>query len=275
MLCLVLLLPQHSYSEYVFGYSNPVPVGSVSGWNPSDLVSLGTVEGVDLSAVIYRYTAVKDPADDFTVTIRNEYSNGSGYIFSETDDWSGVAGNTITKAVPFAYTPLSDFGQGELTTTGTGSVNDPFIVYTYRLDPSYVMPQVPEIDYTLPQIDIYDATDDDAVKIASEKTDESLYEGDTDEIASEEGDDSGESLEAALSAANAAISLANGISQEAMMRSMNQVSLSSYQNMTIDGGVYKETVVLKDKKIHDNRRAFRSLAQDRKFSEMIDRQYRR
>ena len=42
--------------------------------------------GLDISGVIYNYTAVKDLEDNFTVTVGNEDLNG-GYIWKDTEDW--------------------------------------------------------------------------------------------------------------------------------------------------------------------------------------------
>ena len=52
------------------------------------------VVGLDVTGVYYRYTIGKDPAADALVYVQNENALGSGYIFRETDDWSGLAGNT-------------------------------------------------------------------------------------------------------------------------------------------------------------------------------------
>ena len=46
--------------------------------------------GLTVGSVIYRYTAVKNIEDDMLVHVQNEDALGSGYIFRETDDWSGL-----------------------------------------------------------------------------------------------------------------------------------------------------------------------------------------
>ena len=97
------------------------------------ILGISTEEGMDISGVIYNYTAVKDPADDFTVTVQNENVDG-GYIYQETDDWSGKNGMKIQKVIPLSYTPIEQFGKGSIATTGTGSIEDASVLYMYRYD---------------------------------------------------------------------------------------------------------------------------------------------
>ena len=56
--------------------------------------------GLTVGNVIYRYTAVKNIEDDMLVHVQNEDALGDGYIFRETDDWSGLEGNKIYKIIP-------------------------------------------------------------------------------------------------------------------------------------------------------------------------------
>mgnify|MGYP000005704972 CR=1 FL=1 len=102
---------------------------------------MGTVlpseSGLVVNGVAYRYTTVKDANDNMTVTIQNQNVAGDGYIFQETDDWSALPGNTITKVVPVPSIPGVAFGQGEIATTGFGTVKNPTVVYTYRYDTCY------------------------------------------------------------------------------------------------------------------------------------------
>jgi len=58
--------------------------------------------GLQVTGVVYQYTAVKDPEDDMIVHVQNQNAQDSGYIFRETDDWSGLPGNTINKLIPDA-----------------------------------------------------------------------------------------------------------------------------------------------------------------------------
>jgi len=112
----------------------------------STLFGLSSLGGVDVNGVIYRYTAVKDPNDPFTVTIQNENADGNGYIFRETDDWTGQAGNTINKFKTFDNSPISNWGDGSIATTGVGSVVNPVVLYSYRQTVQPVeLIEVPEV----------------------------------------------------------------------------------------------------------------------------------
>ena len=57
---------------------------------------LPSIGGVDINGLIYRYTTEKETDADMKVTVGNLNFGGDGYLFKETDDWSGVPSNTIT-----------------------------------------------------------------------------------------------------------------------------------------------------------------------------------
>lgn len=254
------------------------------------VLGVAPVPGMDITGVIYRYTAVKDPADPFTVSVQNERADGNGFVFRETDDWSGRPGATINKLVPVGYSPISDWGAGSVATSGVGSVEDPDVVYTYRIDqcydpqsdpscPGYIAPEPPPLpefsfdvaDIPLPEPTVvpYDALNDDAVKRATAATDRRLYDKDEQKEGDEEEK---ESLEKALAAEEGAMQIAEG--QNAMLRAMNSVTMTNYYAATIPGGVYPETVVLVDSKLPDNKRAFRSMANDNLHTKMVEEQWK-
>jgi hypothetical protein len=54
---------------------------------------------------------------------------------------------------------------------------------------------------------------------------------------------------------------------------MNLVTLTTYYAATIPGGAYQETVILDGGQIKDNRRAFRSMANDKLHTKMVEEQY--
>jgi len=111
-------------------------VGGITSWNMGNVLPDQT--GLIVNDVIYSYTAVKDPADPFTVTIRNQNAEVPGsYIFSQTDDWSGKEGYRINKVVPTGNIDIKYWGDGEIATTGIGTVEEPKVFYTYRYDPCY------------------------------------------------------------------------------------------------------------------------------------------
>ena len=262
-------MAQPSYSDYEFGYSNNAASGGSSWGMSSALFSLPSVQGVDINGVIYQYTAVKNRADPYTVSIQNEAANGDGYIFRETDDWSGKSGGTITKFIPVPYSPLGEWGAGNIEQVGIGEVQDPTVVYTFRRDPSVLQPTQEAYDFS--QISTYDALTDPYVNAALEPTDLSLIEDDEAEKDREEDDGR---LEKALAASENALTIAGGMTQAAILQSMNTATnLNNYYVKALTGGVYKETVVLQDKNIPDNRRALRSLGQQKLHTDMVNQQY--
>jgi len=279
VLWVLLLLPLYSFS-YTFGYtSNAAIYGNTWQMNTPTL-GVSAEEGLDISGVIYNYTAVKNQVDDFTVTISNENVDG-GYIFQETDDWSGKHGMKIQKVIPLAYTPIEQFGEGAIQTTGVGSVEEASVIYMYRWDlcrnpqndpdcPNYVEP-LPVI----PKIEIYDALEDEYVAEATDETDSELYDKEVESKESTEEDEEEERLEIALASSGNALTIANTVTQSAILKSMNiATNINSYYVANIPSTVYRETVVLQDKDIVDNRLIFRSLTQEQLHNEMIQEQYK-
>ena len=244
------------------------------------ILGISTEEGMDISGVIYNYTAVKDPADNFTVTVQNENVDG-GYVYQETDDWSGKNGMKIQEVIPLSYTPIEQFGKGSIATTGTGSIEDASVLYMYRWDlcrnaqndescPNYI-PPLPVI----PVIEIYDALDDEYVKDATEAKDDMGTDKDEEERETEEEDEEKERLEIALAATENALTIANTASQASLLlRINNATNVSSYYVAKIEGGTYRESIALQGGKIVDNRQALRSLGQDNLMNEMIGEQYK-
>jgi len=241
------------------------------------------VLGLDVTGVYYRYTIGKDPTADALVHVQNENALGAGYIFRETDDWSGIAGNTITKGIPVPSIPLRYWGIGSIEVEGEGTISEASVIYSYRVDqcadpqsnPScdgYVPPVTP---VSIQETETYDALEDDAYAIATQKTDQEYQE---DKGSTEEQSDDKERkarLERGLAASKNALALANGISQDAIIASMGYTSdVSAYYAKQLDGGNYADVVTLVDGKIPENRRGLRNgLAQQILHEQMIDLQY--
>lgn len=237
----------------------------------SSVFPLHPVSGIEINGVFYRYTAIKDPADPYTVSVQNQASDGSGYIFRETDDWSGTGGGTIQKYIPVPYSPLGDWGDGEIEQVGVGRVEDATVLYSYRFDPERVQQQeLPD----LPSYDPYDPLNDRYVTAALEPTDLELIEDVEEPEGDKDEEEDKDRLETALAASENALTIASGMSQGALVKAMNTATnMNAYYDRKLTGGVYQETTVLIDKNIPDNRRAFRSLAQDRVHKQMVDSQY--
>ena len=237
-------------------------------------------EGLDISGVLYNYTTVKNVVDDFTVTIESD-KVGGGYVFQEEHDWDGQYGGTIQNVIPLPYTPIEQFGDGRIRSTGTGSIEDVTILYMYRWDlcrnaqndescPNYI-PPLP----VLPKIEIYDALDDEFVEQATEKSDDKLLDKKEEERETEEEDEEKERLEIAMAATENALTIANTASQASILKQINKATnINSYYVAQIQGGVYRDTTELDGGKVVDNKLVFRSLTQEQLHNEMIQEQYK-
>jgi len=241
------------------------------------------VVGLDVTGVYYRYSIGKDPAADALVHVQNENALDDGYIFRETDDWSGLAGNTITKAVPVSNIPLQYWGIGSIEVEGEASISDASVIYTYRVDqcanpqssPScegYVAP-VPSV--TTSEQDAYNALEDDAYQIANKKTDQEYQ--DEEQAIEDQSDDKERKarLERGLAASRNALALANGISQDAILAAMGYTAdMDAYYAAKLDGGAYADVPMLVDGKLPENQRGLRNgLAQQVLHEQMLAMQY--
>jgi hypothetical protein len=244
---------------------------------------LPNVPGLDINGVFYQYTIDKDPAADALVHVQNENALGTGYIFRETDDWSGIAGNTITKGIPVSNIPLRYWGLGSIEVEGEGTISDASVIYSFRVDecadpqsnPSCegYEPAVPPV--TFEETETYDALEDDAYRIASRKT-EQEYQEDTGSTEEQSDDKERKArLERGLAASKNALALANGISQDAILAAMGYTSgMDAYYAAEIDGGSYADVPMLVDGKIPENKRGLRNgLAQQVLHEQMLDLQY--
>ncbi len=244
--------------------------------------------GLSINGVIYRYTTIKNPADRMLVHLQNEDATGDGYIFRETDDWTGLPGNTINKLVSVNNIPISRWGDGSIEVEGEGQVANASLVYTYQIDecfnpqsnpicPGYVDPTTFLSAENI--VEAYDPMDDDAVLQTLEATDSSLYEEEEEDetIEQEELKASKDKFEKGLAATQNALTLANSISQDRILSAMNtSVNMYPYYATSINGGVYKETTDLKDSDLPDNPRGLRNgLAQQLLHEEMVDEQYKK
>ena len=238
--------------------------------------------GLDVNAVVYRYTTIKDPSSDMLVHVQNNDATGSGYIFRETDDWSGLPGNTISKVVAVNNVPSGKWGDGSIEVEGSGSVIDANVVYSYRVDYCFdpqTDPSCPGYQIIVPviQYDVYDATKDDSVSNALSATDRDLIddEGKKSDDDDEE-EDKKDRLQRRLSISKNALNLSNQLTQDALITAMNALtSMAAYSAPRINGGVYRDAVQLQDAKLPDNKRGLRNnLAQQLLHKKMVDAQYK-
>ena len=273
-------------SSYSYSSADPFRYGA-SGNAARNALSWGMssvfppIGGIDINGLIYRYSTIKETDADMKVTIGNLNAEGDGYTFKETDDWSGVPSNTITRSFPLANIPLESWGDGSITVEGEGTVKDATVIYTFRVDecydpqlnPScagYVKP-IPK----LPVVEVYNALEDDAVINAIE--DENFEYEETAEIPDEdEDDDKPTKLELGLMSAENALTMFKEYQQGEMINIINmQTNIQTYYNSSINGGIYEDKYQLSDEQMPDNKRALRAnLAQQLKHEEMVNMQYK-
>ena len=260
-------------SETIYGTAR---VGSTA-WVMQNV--LPQQAGLTVGNVIYRYTAVKDPADPMLVHVQNEDTSGEGYIFRETDDWSGLPGNKIYKVVAVGDIPLERWGDGSIEVEGVGSVEDPSVVYTYKYDPCFDPQSNPDcpgykieydLDKIIPVVEFQDPLEDEIIVEELEKETEIEEEEESERkirIAQAK-----EKLEKLLGGVNSAAMSEQALAQEAALFAMNYIPVS-YTN-ALDGGYYEDVPMLKDGNLPSNKKALRvGLAQQKLHEDLIQSQY--
>lgn len=281
--------PSYSYSESIapyFGTTGNAAADQAMRWAMGNV--LPEPPGVSVNGVFYSYTPDKVTEDDFKVTIGNE-KVGGGTIWSDTEDWSGHPGGIqVRKVIGLPNVPKELWGDGYITTEGTGTVEDATVIYSYQVNPcydpqfdpncpGYVAPVPPVVEVT---IEIYDATQDENVNLSSEEL--VLIEENEEQLDREKEEEEKEAeerlrkyrLEKAMAAIDASALFAENQRIQQMNQAMQSAVDLAYVSATIPGGNYKETVVLVDNKIDDNKQGLRNgLAQQLLHEEMIQMQY--
>jgi len=278
---LLLLSCSSSVHAYTFGYTPNVAITGLEWTMTPTYLGTNGIGGMDISGVTYKYTPIKNKADDYVVTLENN-KVGGGYVFQDKQDWSQREGGTeIRRTIALPYTPIAVFGDGRLKQEGSGSIEGADVRYIYRFDPcfdpqsnpscpGYVKPKPPK----LPDIPDYDALQDESVEIAQKETDRELLDEDQAEN-DEDEEEKEESLEFMLADVENALTIANEIAQSVILEQLNQVTnLTNYYVSTIPDNYYPDAVALQGGTIVDNRRALRSLSQDARMNKMIEEQYK-
>lgn len=235
--------------------------------------------GLTVGNVIYRYTTVKDPSSDMLVHVQNEDATGNGYIFRETDDWSGLPGNSIYKVVSTGDIPLERWGNGSIEVEGDGTVTDPSVIYTYKYDPCFDPQSDPscpgyeimyDLDTIIPKVDFKDPLEDEIIVEELER--ETVIEEEEESERKIRLTQAKEKLEQLLGGVNTAAMSEQALAQEAALFAMNYIPVS--YTTPLDGGYYKDVPMLPDSQIPKNKKAARvGLAQQKLHQEMIDQQY--
>ena len=155
-----------SYSEEVFGTTNNAAQFGLN-WVMTNI--LPSQAGLEVNGLVYQYTAVKDPETGMIVYVQNEYADGSGYIFRNADDWTGLPGGSVRKkfAVPNLAAEL--WGPGSIEVDGEGSVENASVVYSYRYDTCFDPQSDPSCpgykeQVEVPDIPVYDPLNDPLVQ---------------------------------------------------------------------------------------------------------------
>ena len=245
--------------------------------------------GLSINGLIYQYTITKDPTTDSWVVIQNENADGNGYILSHTDDWSQLPGGTINKFLTFGDIPTLAMGDGSISVTGDGTLSDVNIGYNFKFDSCVV----PLSDPTCPgfkdalykwlldnglinsSVDINDPYYDQYVQdLLSRKAETSEDETTNNKDVKEEKEDK-DSLEAKLSVTDINMRIAQAAKQNAMLEALRvtPTEFNAYLTASIQGGVYEESVILKDVTLPDNASVMRNLAQDGLHQTMVRSQY--
>ena len=271
----------YSLSNYIYGTTNNAVNNGLS-WGMPDLFPESNT--LSINGVFYQYTPVKNKADDMLVHVQNKNIDGSGYIFRETDDWSGRTGGIpINKVIGVANVPQELWGDGSIEIEGTGTVADASVVYSYKYDNSCATPlsspscpgYADAILKTLPTqtVEVYDALEDANVKdVLDDKTVLADKEKDEEQ---EEVEEDNDRLEKALSAVDNNVLLANAVAQAQMMDALAlAINIESYYIKDLEGGTYEDTQTLTSEQMPDNKRGARvGLAQQVKHNQMVDMQY--
>jgi len=243
---------------------------------------------VEINGLTYKYTMVKEKDADATVTLsHDDLANPGEKIFENTDDWSQLHGGTIRKFFRFGYSNANRWGEGSLDIDGEGSIEDPYVIYNYKM----VIDETLEKCYLTPLADPIcpgydDALSDYISNLQAPTVDDPFYDEwvqanladeaekpKEEEIEEIEEEKEEESLEEQL----------GGETLEAMVDTSEQASilaelaqtpkLDQYYATSLQGGVYEETLKLPSISYPDNRRALRNLASDANHKTMVRSQY--
>jgi len=282
--------PSYCYSESIQPYFGTTPNAAADGntWIMNNV--LPTPPGLDINGVIYNYTIEKNVNDSAKVHVQNENANGTGYIFRETDEWQvgSLGGTEIRKVVPVIPNLSRElWGNGSIEIEGNATVEDPTVVYMYKVDPCFdpqFDPNCPGYEPYIPpvvEIEIYDATQDEYVSLTSEE--QVLLEENEEVLEDEEEKEKEEAekrkrkyrLEQALAIRDNSEMFANSFAQSQQLAALDvAIRMSQYFSTTIPGGIYNDTQVMVDKKIDDNNTGLRNnFAQQLLHEQMIQEQY--
>ena len=270
-----------SESDIIYATSNNAANAGLN-WVMSNV--LPQAAGLQVNNVVYRYTTEKNTEDDMLVHVQNENAQGEGYIFRASDDWSGLPGNTISKAIPVGSIPLDFWGDGSIEVEGFGTVLEPEVYYTYQYLPcnspqdnpsceGYADPLtlIPEQEIDTNSEEYIQAEIDRKANLQAQKEQEEK----------EERDKMAKSMEKKVRASledMLGLSLGASLQAEQDQLLMNALIATNYlpRNylVAISGGEYPDAEPLKDSKLPDSKKGLRvGLASELKHQQLVDLQY--
>jgi hypothetical protein len=271
-----------------YGYTGNAITDQSLRWSMPNV--LPDPPGLEIDNVIYSYRIQKETGEHVDVYVYNKNADGTGYIFREHDEWKpgSLAGTQINKVVPLGRLHRDLFGDGGIDVEGNGSIYDPNVIYTYRVDPcydpqfdpncpGYQTPQVdvPEIDYA----SLYSVMDDENVDLDRSTDPEYQNEENLDENEKKKKEEEEElkrkyRLEKALSATDAAALFAEDQRIQVMNMVANQ-NAQPYYKAALSSGVYNDTIVLQDAQLPDSKSGLRNgFAQQLLHQQMVEMQYK-
>ena len=271
----MLYSPLSSYSEEVYGTTNNAAQFGLN-WVMTNI--LPEYAGLEVNGLVYQYTAVKDPETDMIVYVQNEYADGNGYIFRNADDWSGLPGNTISKAFAVPNLPATLWGPGSIEVDGDGEVVDPSVIYSYKYDTCFDPQSDPncpgyEEPIEVPEIPIYDPLQDELVQAEMERKNKLQQEEEEQERQRRQREWAVTNALEELLSDGENPGLIDPLAEAMALALTSRTLPTNYYNL-LEGGEYLETVVLNGGDIQDNAKARRSnLAQQLLHQQMVDSQY--
>jgi hypothetical protein len=227
--------------------------------------------GLTVDAVRYSYTAVKLPSDPLLVTVANRNANTTGYVFRSQDDWTGLPGNTLVKTVPVNNIPGTQWGLGSISTTGIGSIENPQVNYSFRYDTCFGEtkdPSCPNYRPPAPPVTITESV------LEQQPPPPRLWQQTEEErVAAQRMLQTEQNKKTQTLKRNTTNSLADQAIAAALFAQNNLPDIVSY-NRALPGGVYPETLKLRDARLPDSRNSARiSFSQERLHTRMVDQQY--
>lgn len=244
---------------------------------------------LQVNGVTYYYVMTKDAEDIAKVYVRNEDAINGGYVFEEIDDWSGLPGNSIQKNFRFTGIPGEQWGQGSMEVEGDGTISDPSMIYSYRMDITTAdiictnplsNPTCPGfLDAVYKYVSGFEIMepDDEFYEYWLQLQEARKVEVEEDEIIIEE-DEEEETLELVLRVDPKVGGLVDLTRQEEMLRKLNpEPLLIPYYMVEYQGLIdYPDKHIIEDKmQMPDNNRAMRQLAGEAKHYSMVRSQYDR